>query len=168
MHCRAPNYQAQAQALDALDRRLIDSYQRGLPVSSRPFHCMAERLGSSEAEVIVRLERLQAAGVLSRVGPVFDHVRAGASLLAAVAAPEEERDALAELINAAPGVNHNYLREHDYNLWFVMTAPDEATLNRRLDTLEAALGRDILRLPMLEGFHIDLGFPIPWYELEAP
>ncbi len=162
MHCQAPIH----QALDALDRRLIDSYQRGLPVCTRPFHTVAERLGTSEAEVIERLERLQEMGVLSRVGPVFDHARAGASLLAAVALPEAERDAFAELINAAPGVNHNYAREHAYNLWFVMTAPDEAELEARLDGLEARLGVPILRLPMLEGYHIDLSFPIPWAELE--
>jgi len=167
MHCQAPIH----QALDALDRRLIDSYQRGLPVCTRPFHTMAERLGTSEAEVIARLERLQDMGVLSRVGPVFDHARAGASLLAAVAVPEAERDAFAELINAAPGVNHNYAREdpareHAYNLWFVMTAPDEAELEAELEALEARLGVPILRLPMLEGYHIDLSFPIPWAELE--
>ncbi|MCL7941778.1 Lrp/AsnC family transcriptional regulator [Halomonas sp. ATCH28] len=164
MHCQAPY--CQVQELDTLDRRLVDSYQRGLPVCTRPFHTVAERLGTSEAEVIARLERLQALGVLSRVGPVFDHARAGASLLAAVAVPEAERDALAELINAAPGVNHNYAREHDYNLWFVMTAPDEPELEARLDALETRLGVPILRLPMLEGFHIDLSFPIPWAELE--
>ena len=166
MHCHTPY--SEAPTLDALDRRLIDSYQRGLPVSVRPFRCMAEQLGVSEAEVLARLERLQAQGVLSRVGPVFNHARAGASLLAAVAVPDAERDAFAELINAAPGVNHNYLREHDYNLWFVMTAPDETTLEARLDALEESLGHTILRLPMLEGFHIDLSFPIPWHELEAP
>ncbi|WP_280546939.1 MULTISPECIES: Lrp/AsnC family transcriptional regulator [unclassified Halomonas] len=169
MHCRAPYFQA--QDLDALDRRLIDSYQRGLPVRTRPFHTVAERLGTSEAEVIARLERLQSLGVLSRVGPVFDHSRAGASLLAAVAVPEAERDAFAELINAAPGVNHNYAREdqareHGYNLWFVMTAPDAPELEARLGALEARLGVPLLRLPMLEGFHIDLSFPIPWAELE--
>lgn len=169
MHCQASAIHA--ADLDALDRRLIDSYQRGLPVCPRPFHTVAERLGTGEAEVIARLARLQEMGVLSRVGPVFDHARAGASLLAAVAVPEAERDAFAELINAAPGVNHNYAREdpareHAYNLWFVMTAPDEAALEARLEALEARLGVPILRLPMLEGYHIDLSFPIPWAELE--
>ncbi|MFN2332407.1 MAG: AsnC family transcriptional regulator [Halomonas sp.] len=154
--------------LDSLDRRLIDAYQRDLPVCERPFAAMATRLGSSEAEVLERLARLERLEVLSRVGPVFDHARAGASLLAAVAAPEAQRETVAQVINRAPGVNHNYLREHDFNLWFVMTAPDEIVLDARLDALEAELGHEILRLPMLEGFHIDLAFPIPWDELEAP
>jgi siroheme decarboxylase len=154
-------------SLDALDRRLIDAYQRGLPICPQPYAAMAERLGVSEAEVVERLQRLQAQGVLSRVGPVFDHARAGASLLAAVAVPDAERDRAAAVINRCPGVNHNYAREHHYNLWFVMTAADEAQLKTQLDALEEELGRPLLRLPMLEGFHIDLGFPIPWAELEA-
>ncbi len=154
-------------ALDELDRRLIDAYQRGLPLCERPFAAMAERLGASEAEVIERLQRLQQSQVLSRVGPVFDHARAGASLLAAVAVSEAERDRVAEVINRSPGVNHNYAREHDFNLWFVMTAADELQLEARLEALEAELGVPLLRLPMVEGYHIDLGFPIPWAELEA-
>lgn len=160
MHC-------QPKDIDTLDRRLIDCYQRDLPVCSRPFHVMAKRLGTSEVEIIERLQRLQALGALSRVGPVFDHTLAGASLLAAVAVPEEQRDAFAELINQAPDVNHNYAREHHYNLWFVMTAPEEQSLNARLNHLETMLGRTILRLPMLESFHIDLAFTIPWVELEG-
>ncbi|WP_227370105.1 Lrp/AsnC family transcriptional regulator [Halomonas sp. M20] len=153
--------------LDTLDRRLIDGYQRGFLVCERPYAVMADDLGMTESELLVRLERLQTLGVLSRVGPVFEHTKAGASLLAAVAVPKNEQEAYAELINRAPGVNHNYAREHDYNLWFVMTAADEEQLGRRLDHLEAELDRPILRLPMLEGFHIDLSFPIPWQELES-
>ncbi len=154
-------------ALDSLDRRLIDAYQRGLPLCERPFAAMAERLGASEAEVIERLQRLQQGQVLSRGGPVFAHARAGASLLAAVAVPEAERDRVAEVINRSPGVNHNYAREHDFNLWFVMTAADELQLEARLEALEEELGVPLLRLPMVEGYHIDLGFPIPWAELVA-
>lgn len=153
--------------LDALDRRLIDGYQKGLPVSERPFLDVARDIGTTEADVLERLERLQAMGVLGRVGPVFDHARAGASLLAAVSVPDGELENVARRINAAPGVNHNYAREHAFNLWFVMTAPDEDSLHGRLDDLERELARPILRLPMLHGFHIDLSFPIPWAELEG-
>ena len=148
--------------LDAADRQLIDSYQRNLPVCERPYEEMARTLGLTEEEVIQRLSALQEQQVLSRVGPVFEHSQAGASLLAAVAAPVEQIDLVAARINSAPGVNHNYAREHLYNLWFVMTAPDEDTLDERLDELEHQLKLPILRLPMVEGYHIDLGFDIDW------
>lgn len=147
---------------DSTSRKLIDMYQRGLPVCERPYEQMARELGTSEDDVISRLQTLQENQVISRVGPVFEHSRAGASLLAAVAAPDEQIDLVAATINRAPGVNHNYAREHTYNLWFVMTAPDEETLEERLDELEHQLRLPILRLPMVEGYHIDLGFDIDW------
>lgn len=153
---------------DALDRRLLDTCQRDMPICVRPYQRLAERLGTTEHDLIHRLERLHALGVISRAGPVFDHARAGASLLAAVAAHDDERDAVAAAINRAPGVNHNYLRDAacGFNLWFVMTAPNDAELDARLDALETALERPVLRLPMVESFHIDLAFPLPWPELE--
>ncbi|MDR9424301.1 MAG: Lrp/AsnC family transcriptional regulator [Marinobacter sp.] len=151
--------------LNATDRQLIDSYQRGLPVCERPFQEMASNLGLTESDVINRLSALQEQQVLSRIGPVFEHSRAGASLLAAVAAPPEQMDLVAARINLAPGVNHNYAREHTYNLWFVMTAPDESILDARLDELEHQLKLPMLRLPMIEGYHIDLGFDIDWEAL---
>ncbi|OJS99356.1 MULTISPECIES: AsnC family transcriptional regulator [Marinobacter] len=151
--------------LDMADRQLIDRYQRDLPVSERPYEDMARELGLTEAEVIERLSTLQEQQVLSRVGPVFEHSQAGASLLAAVAAPDEQMDLVAARINRAPGVNHNYAREHTYNLWFVMTAPNEDTLEERLDELEHQLKLPMLRLPMVEGYHIDLGFDIDWEAL---
>ena len=151
--------------LDMADRQLIDRYQRDLPVSERPYEDMARELGLTEEEVIERLSALQEQQVLSRVGPVFEHSQAGASLLAAVAAPDEQMDLVAARINRAPGVNHNYAREHTYNLWFVMTAPNGDILEERLDELEHHLKLPMLRLPMVEGYHIDLGFDIDWEAL---
>lgn len=151
--------------LDAADRHLIDGYQRNLPICGRPYQAMAQHLDLTEQEVIERLSALQEQQVLSRVGPVFEHSKAGASLLAAVAAPDDQIDLVAARINRAPGVNHNYAREHTYNLWFVMTAADENTLQERLDELEHQLALPMLRLPMLEGYHIDLSFDIDWEAL---
>ena len=97
--------------LDALDRRLLDTCQRGMPICARPYQRLAECLDTTEHDLICRLARLHALGVISRAGPVFDHARAGASLLAAVAAQKAECDAVAAEINRAPGINHNYLRD---------------------------------------------------------
>ena len=151
--------------LDTTDKQLINLYQRDLPVCDRPYQAMSRQLGIAEEEVIERLQSLQDSQVLSRVGPVFEHSRAGASLLAALAVPDEQIDLVAALVNLAPGVNHNYAREHTYNLWFVMTAPDEDTLEERLDELEHQLRLPMLRLPMVEAYHIDLGFEIDWEAL---
>jgi DNA-binding Lrp family transcriptional regulator len=151
--------------LDTTDRQLINLFQRDLPVCDRPYQAMSRQLGIAEEEVIERLQSLQDSQVLSRVGPVFEHSRAGASLLAAVAAPDEQIDLVAARINQTPGVNHNYAREHTYNLWFVMTATDEDILDERLDDLEHQLRLPMLRLPMVEAYHIDLGFDIDWEAL---
>lgn len=148
--------------LDALDRRLLDDFQSGIPLAPRPFAQMAEQLGVAEAEVIARLQRLTEAGAVSRVGPVFRPRQVGASTLAAMAVPPERLAEVATLVNGFPEVNHNYEREHDFNLWFVLTAPDRTRLERVLDEIGRRAGLPVLDLPMLAEYHIDLGFPLQW------
>lgn len=150
------------ERLDALDRRLLDDFQSGIPLAPRPFALMAEQLGVAEAEVIARLQRLTEAGAVSRVGPVFRPRQVGASTLAAMAVPPERLAEVANLVNSFPEVNHNYEREHDFNLWFVLTAPDQASLERVLDEIGRRAGLPALDLPMLAEYHIDLGFPLQW------
>lgn len=150
------------ERLDALDRRLLDDFQSGIPLAPRPFALMAEQLGVAEAEVIARLQRLTEAGAVSRVGPVFRPRQVGASTLAAMAVPPERLAEVATLVNGFPEVNHNYEREHDFNLWFVLTAPDQTRLVRVLDEIGRRAGLPVLDLPMLAEYHIDLGFPLQW------
>ncbi|MBP6808004.1 MAG: AsnC family transcriptional regulator [Chromatiaceae bacterium] len=150
------------ERLDALDRRLLDDFQSGIPLAPRPFALMAEQLGVTETEVIARLQRLTEAGAVSRVGPVFRPRQVGASTLAAMAVPPERLAEVATLVNSFPEVNHNYEREHDFNLWFVLTAPDQASLERVLDEIGRRAGLPALDLPMLAEYHIDLGFPLQW------
>lgn len=146
--------------LDALSRRLIDRFQHGMPLCAEPYRAMAEALGCSEDEVLACLQQLQAGGGLSRIGPVFEHCRAGASTLVALAVPTERLEQVAERINRFPEVNHNYLREHRYNLWFVLTGPDRTHLDRVLAEIEADTGLVPLDLPMQSAYRIDLGFPL--------
>lgn len=146
--------------IDALSRRLIDRFQHGMPLCAEPYRAMAEALDCSEAEVLTCLEALEHGGGLSRVGPVFEHSRAGASTLVALAVPEARLESVAALINSYPEVNHNYLREHRYNLWFVVTGPDLAHVEALLARIEAETGLTPLDLPMRAAYRIDLGFPI--------
>ncbi|SDU92478.1 Lrp/AsnC family transcriptional regulator [Pseudomonas mucidolens] len=146
--------------LDELTRRLIDRYQHGMPLCTEPYLEMARTLGCSETEVMACLQRLELAGALSRIGPVFDHSRAGASTLAALAVPAERLEQVAARISGYPEVNHNYAREHHYNLWFVLTGPNRRHLEQILEELENDTGLTPLDLPMLSAYRIDLGFSL--------
>lgn len=144
--------------IDPLDCRLLDEFQRDLPLVSRPFAAIGAALDLQEAEVITRLTALRAAGAVARVGGTVRPNTAGASTLAAVAAPPLRIEAVAAILAAEAGVNHVYEREHDWTLWFVATAPDREALAASLDRIAARTGLDVLDLPLLHAFNIDLGF----------
>jgi siroheme decarboxylase len=154
--------QSSGLALDELERRLLNDFQRDFPLSPRPYAELAERLGVSEGEVIERLRGLRERGAISRVGPVFRPNRVGCSTLAAMAVPSGRLSEVASFVSGLPEVNHNYEREHRYNLWFVLTAPDSARLQAVLEEIARHTGIAVLSLPMLEDFHIDLGFELRW------
>ncbi|HEX6111599.1 MAG TPA: AsnC family transcriptional regulator [Geminicoccaceae bacterium] len=154
--------QIPTEALDALDRRLLDDFQRDFPLHPRPFAALAERLGVDEMEVLERLRRLQAQGAISRIGAVLAPHRAGWSTLAALAVPEGELDAVAALVSSYAEVNHNYEREHELNLWFVVTAPSRERVEGVLQEIETRSGCSVLDLPLLEAYRLDLGFALSW------
>jgi DNA-binding Lrp family transcriptional regulator len=145
-----------------LERRLLNDFQRGLPLEARPFAAIAESLGVEEQAVLDALRRLQDEGAISRVGPVLHPNRVGVSTLAALAVPAERLEGIAAMVSAYEEVNHNYEREHRFNLWFVVTAPDPARLAQVLEEIAQRSGLELLDLPMLEDYHIDLGFDLRW------
>lgn len=145
---------------DALDFRLLNDFQRDFPLCAAPYAAMAEHLGIGEKLVLSRLEQLRREGKVSRVGAVFAPKRIGASTLAAMAVAPEQLGAVAATVNRFPEVNHNYEREHRFNLWFVVTAGSEGRLRATLEAIEQATGYALISLPMLEEFHIDLGFAL--------
>lgn len=143
-----------------LEFHLLNDFQHDFPLVPTPFGTIAGRLGASETDVLETLRRLQACGKVSRVGAVFRPHSIGASTLAALAVPVEELDEVAQLVSGYTEVNHNYEREHSYNLWFVVTAADELRIRGVLDEIWQRTGYQPLHLPMLEDFHIDLGFDL--------
>jgi siroheme decarboxylase len=155
-----PQATVQKVELSPLEMRLLNEYQKGLPLCPAPFAEIAARLGTHERTVLGLLQRLQERGVVSRVGPVFKPKRIGASTLAALAVPPERLEAVAALVSAYREVNHNYEREDRYNLWFVVTAPSEERLREVLGEIAARSGCPLLDLPLEKQFHIDLGFPL--------
>lgn len=145
---------------DTFEFRLLNEFQRDFPLCPAPFAELAERLGVAEKAVLGSLEKLRREGKISRVGAVFAPKRIGASTLAAMAVAPEKLEAVAAAVNRFPEVNHNYQREHRYNLWFVVTAGSEGRLQATLGAIEKAAGHPLLALPLLEEFHIDLGFSL--------
>ena len=145
-----------------LEKKLLNDFQHDLPLSPTPYADIAHRLGVSEEEVMETIERLQRSGVISRIGPVFTPNRIGVSTLAAMSIPDDELECVARIISACPEVNHNYQREHEFNLWFVVTASSEEHLAIVLHEIEQHAGYSLMSLPMLEDYFIDLGFKLKW------
>ena len=143
-----------------LQLSLLNDFQRGFPLTSRPFDAIAQRLGLGREELLDTLRRLTREGVISRVGAVFRPNRVGVSTLAAVAVPDERLAEVARLVSARPEVNHNYEREHRFNLWFVAAAANPAQLEQVLHDIEQQTGLPVMRLPMAQDYHIDLGFDL--------
>lgn len=146
--------------LDSTDFQLVNAWQRGFPLVSRPYAELAAALGLSETEVLTRLQRLGSDGVISRIGAVFRPHTLGWSTLAAVAVGAHRLEAVAAAISDFPEINHNYQREHEFNLWFVATAPSRERVADVLAEIRTLAGGPLLDLPMVEDFHIDLGFDL--------
>ncbi|HMZ28959.1 MAG TPA: Lrp/AsnC family transcriptional regulator [Thauera aminoaromatica] len=147
-------------ALDATGFRLLNEWQRDFPLEPRPFARIAQAVGAAEEDVISAYRDLSAQGLVSRVGAVFAPRRLGASALAALAAPPERLEEVAARVTREPAINHNYQREHRYNLWFVVTAASRAQLEEVVAGIERDTGCAVIVLPLEEEFHIDLGFDL--------
>ena len=146
--------------LDAANFKLLNDWQRGFPLAPRPFAEIAAGCGLGEDEVIGRFRLLRSRGLIDRIGPVFRPNTVGASTLAALAAPAERLQGVAGQVSRHASVNHNYERENRFNLWFVVTAADAAAVESEILCIERETGLPVLRLPLLESFHIDLGFDL--------
>ncbi len=144
--------------MQPLTARLLNEFQRNFPLDPTPFARIASSLDTTPETVLETLKALQAGGAVSRVGPVFRPNTVGASTLAAMAVPLPELEAVAAIISAFPQVNHNYEREHCFNLWFVVTAESRLALQETLWEIQESTGYALLSLPLLRDYHIDLGF----------
>jgi len=143
-----------------LEQYLLNNLQKEFPLSPCPFDEIASRYDVEPEVVMTTFEKLQSCGAISRIGPVIKPNAIGSSILAALQVADAQLLQIAEMINAYPEVNHNYERDHHYNLWFVVIARDKVRLDFVLDEIEEKTGCPMLRLPLLDAYHIDLGFDL--------
>ncbi len=146
--------------MDSFDARLLEAAQEGLPLVPRPFKALAERLGASEREVIDALDRLQREGIIRELSAFLDPRSMGYhSTLACLRVPPERVDEVAALLAEMPEVTHNYLRDHEYNMWFTLIAPSEEEINEKLATIADRAGcGPIHNLPAEKVYKIRVAF----------
>lgn len=147
----------EAVNLDAIDRRIIDGLQGDFPICERPYEVAAERLGISEEELLLRLDRLLETRVLTRFGPMMQIERVGGSfVLAAIAVPEADYERVAGQVNALPQVAHNYRREHQLNMWFVLATETPAGIGEAIARIEADTGLKVHAFPKEREYFVEM------------
>ena len=146
--------------LSKIQQQLLNNYQHNFPLVSNPFRAIAEQIGTDEATVIEMLEQFYRSGIISRVGPVFRPNTIGSSTLAAMSVPPHKLSAIANRVSAYSEVNHNYEREHEFNLWFVVNTATRQRRDAVLKEIEQKTGFEVMSLPLVRDYHINLGFDI--------
>ncbi|MEW6446756.1 MAG: Lrp/AsnC family transcriptional regulator [Bacillota bacterium] len=148
--------------LSEADRQLLNAMQEGFLPVPNPFKEVGARLGLTEEEVIAELRRLKESGAIRRLGAIIDSRKIGyTGTLCAMKVPEERIDEAAAVINSFPEVTHNYVREHDFNVWFTILAPSSARIAEILDTIKRETGiTELLNLPAQRIFKIRVNFDL--------
>lgn len=147
----------QAVALDATDRKLINTLQGDFPLTRTPFADLARSLGLDETELIERVQRLLGARVLTRFGPMFQIERVGGAFcLAAMEVPEERFEEVAGAVNAFAEVAHNYRREHALNMWFVLATEHPEGIAAVSGAIERATGLEVLLFPKEREYFVEM------------
>ena len=147
--------------MDDIDRRIINQLQGGFPVSERPYLDAATQIGISESELITRIRCMLDDGLLTRFGPLFHAERMGGALsLCAMQVPEAEFEQVCATVNAFPEVAHNYAREHDLNMWFVLATEQPERATEVIADIESATGCPVYNMPKLNEFYIGLKLPV--------
>jgi siroheme decarboxylase len=144
--------------LDELDKHLLNLLQGSFPLAERPFAEVARLAEVSEDEVMSRTQRLLDERIIRELTPIFDtRVLGYKSMLVAAKVEADNPWEPAKIINSHPGVSHNYLRNHDFNIWFtVAVEPDsELGMDGTLEVLQRLTGAESIRqLPTLRLFKI--------------
>jgi siroheme decarboxylase len=148
--------------MDELDRKILNSIQSDFPIAVRPYEELGKQLDLSEGEVFLRIKRLKEEGVIRRIGGNFHSGKLDfTSTLCAAKVPDEKLKPFVEVVNRYPGVTHNYLRNHEYNVWFTFIAPSMGAIETALEEISEITGvKEVHSLPALRMFKIKVDFQV--------
>ncbi len=147
--------------MDAVDKALLDIIQADFPLVPRPYAEIGARLAISEEEALKRVRALREGRIIRRMGANFQSKKLGwVSTLCGAKVPTGVMGTFVDLVNAEPGVTHNYEREHAYNIWFTFIGPSREYIQERLDAITARTGVPILNLPATKLFKIRVNFKL--------
>ena len=147
--------------MDTTDKRILDLIQSDFPLVSRPYADIGAHLGLHEEEVLRRVRTMRENGVIRRIGANFHSRMLGwKSTLCAASVPRENLDAFVGVVNTYPGVTHNYLRKHEYNVWFTYIGPSWEDIERDIQDISRRTGIKVLNLPAQQMFKIKVDFPM--------
>ncbi|MGZ8186806.1 MAG: Lrp/AsnC family transcriptional regulator [Methylobacter sp.] len=143
--------------MDEIDRKIINILQNGFPVCTTPYQHMAAQLGLTEQALIARLKALLDTSTLTRFGPLYNAEQMGGALtLAAVKAPEGQFDEVTRIINSFPEVAHNYARDHELNMWFVLATETPEQILQTITAIEQQTGLTVYNMPKNKEYFVNL------------
>ncbi len=147
--------------MDEIDRTILNRLQTAFPVCDRPYAKVAADMGIGEEELLQRLQCMLEEGVLSRFGPLFNASAMGGGLtLCAMAVPPEQFETVAREVNSYPEVAHNYERDHEFNMWFVLATEIPQRIDEVLAEIEQKTGIAVYNMPKEEEFFVGLRFDV--------
>jgi DNA-binding Lrp family transcriptional regulator len=147
--------------LDRIDREIINTLQGGFPVCERPFREAAKVIGIAEEDLIARIDKLLEDRVLTRFGPLYHAERLGGGLtLAAMRIPQDRFDRVADIVNSFREVAHNYERDHEFNMWFVVATDIPERVQEVLNEIEQLSGYPVYNMPKEHEFFVGLRFEV--------
>jgi len=145
--------------MDLLDRQIINALQGGFPLSERPYADAAAQLGTSEDELMQRIDAMLENSTLTRFGPMFHAERMGGAFsLAAMKIPDADFERVTGIVNRFPEVAHNYARDHEFNMWFVLGTETPERVASVIEEIEQETGYPVYNMPKLEEFFVGLRF----------
>ena len=146
-------------ALSSIDRKVLTIIQSGFPIAPRPYEVIGEQVGITEAEALATVRALKERKIIRRLGANFNSKGLGwRSTLCAAKVPEDKLDAFIAEVNSHTGVTHNYLRAHEFNIWFTFIGPSWDAVVSTLDTITEKTGIEIVNLPATALYKIKVDF----------